>query len=465
LTFLADDYKILRNQNTVFKKNKLALAKRASKILTSLILIYAIDKQSHYKIVLMKKFILRKKLKIAAEPFLFGIAKYIVRIFKLIFTKRTILFVTNQKIRSVTFGPFSQAFCYILIAWIINLFTQSLNYDKIINTKSEEINKLKVANSFFSDEFIIVNEKLKKVNQYFSTINGPVQNVNMNKEKFIKPKDLDEENLTKKDKQTLNEIRSSHQHLNSFVSTSSHRIKKIEKAILKTGLNIKRPVIDIEKIKNQKIKEYSLNEKSKINSLPKGGPDDNFDNELERALSEKQISDPEFIERQIEQAQFNGGIEYLMVLEKLTKALPLGRPMKNYYISSGFGTRVDPINRRHTPHRGLDFVGASREKVISPSPGKVILARWFSDYGNAVVIDHGYGVTTRYGHLSKIKVSEGEKVKIGKVIGIQGTTGRSTGAHLHYEVRYKNVPLNPKKFLEAGDTLINNENEIKYVDI
>ena len=67
--------------------------------------------------------------------------------------------------------------------------------------------------------------------------------------------------------------------------------------------------------------------------------------------------------------------------------------------------------------------------------------------------------------FTKIKVSEGEKIKTGKVLGIQGTTGRSTGEHLHYEVRYKNVPLNPKKFLEAGDTLINNENEIKYVDI
>ena len=183
------------------------------------------------------------------------------------------------------------------------------------------------------------------------------------------------------------------------------------------------------------------------------------------ALSEKQISDPEFIERQIEQAKFNSEIEYLMVLEKLTKALPLGQPMKNYYISSGFGTRVDPITHRHTPHRGLDFVGVSREKVISPSPGKVILARWFSDYGNAVVIDHGYGVTTRYGHLSKIKVSEGEKIKMGRVLGLQGSTGRSTGSHLHYEVRYRNVPLNPKRFLEAGEILINNENDIKHVDI
>ena len=413
----------------------------------------------------MKKFILRRKFRIFIEPLLIKFARVFIRLFKFVFTKRTILFVTNQKIRSITFGPFSQAFCYIFIAWVINLFMQSLNYDTIINSKSEEINKLKTANSYFADEFDIVNEKLQKVNKYIMTITGQPQNVNNRQEEFVVPKDLDEENLTKKDKHTLNEIKNSRYHLSLFTETASQRIKKIEKAIKRTGLNIKKPNIDIEKIRNKKIAEYSLNEKSQIENLPKGGPEQEFDNELERALSEKKLSDPEFIERKIEQAKFNNEIEYLIVLEKLTNALPLKQPMKNYYISSGFGHRIDPITHQHTPHRGLDFVGASREKVISPSPGKVILARWFSDYGNAVVIDHGYGVTTRYGHLSKIKVSEGERIKEGKVVGLQGSTGRSTGEHLHYEVRYRNVPLNPKKFLEAGELLINNDNGIKHVDI
>jgi murein DD-endopeptidase MepM/ murein hydrolase activator NlpD len=413
----------------------------------------------------MKKFILRRKFRIFIEPLLIRFARLFIRLFKFVFTKRTILFVTNQKIRSITFGPFSQAFCYIFIAWVINLFMQSLNYDTIINSKSEEINKLKTANSYFADEFDIVNEKLQKVNKYIMTITGQPQNVNNRQEEFVVPKDLDEENLTKKDKHTLNEIKNSRYHLSLFTETASQRIKKIEKAILRTGLNIKKPNIDIEKIRNKKIAEYSLNEKSQIENLPKGGPEQEFDNELERALSEKKLSDPEFIERKIEQAKFNNEIEYLIVLEKLTNALPLKQPMKNYYISSGFGHRIDPITHQHTPHRGLDFVGHSREKVISPSAGKVILARWFSDYGNAVVIDHGYGVTTRYGHLSKIKVSEGERIKEGKVVGLQGSTGRSTGEHLHYEVRYRNVPLNPKKFLEAGELLINNDNGIKHVDI
>ena len=129
--------------------------------------------------------------------------------------------------------------------------------------------------------------------------------------------------------------------------------------------------------------------------------------------------------------------------------------MKNYYVSSIFGKRVDPIKRVFAKHNGMDFAGKSGEKIISPSAGRVIFAGKFSSYGNTLIIDHGYGLTTRYGHLSRINVGVGDDVKKEQVIATQGTTGRSTGPHLHYEVRYNNVPLNPKKFLQAGQEIFN----------
>jgi len=172
----------------------------------------------------------------------------------------------------------------------------------------------------------------------------------------------------------------------------------------------------------------------------------------------------DYIERHLQTLKFNSEIDYLMVLERLANIMPLSRPMKNYYISSSFGRRADPITRRHALHHGLDFVGVTNEKIVSPSLGKVVLAGKFSNYGNAVVIDHGFGITTRYGHLAMVKVGTGQIVKKGDVIAIQGNTGRSTGPHLHYEVRYKNIPLNPKKFLEAGDALFNNEKTINYAN-
>jgi len=408
----------------------------------------------------MKKTIFLKKIKIITEPIFNVVLKNILRVIKYIFTKRTILFVTNQRIRSITFGPFSQAFFYIFIAWVVNLFFQSLNYDKIINNKTEEINKLRSANAFFADEFQIVSEKLDKVNQYISLITGSKQKVSFQDVDYKLPKDLDENKLEKKDKQTFNQIKQTRNQFNNFAENSSSRIKKIEKAITYTGLNINRSSY----IPKKSTKKINYN-----NSLYKypfaiGGPENDFDAELERVLVEKKLSDPEYIERELEKNKFTNQVEYLMILEKLTKTLPLSKPMKHYYISSGFGHRIDPMTRRLTPHRGLDFVGSFQAKIISPSPGKVVLARRFSDYGNAIVIDHGNGVTTRYGHLSKIKVQEGQRVVMGEVIGLQGSTGRSTGNHLHYEVRYKNVPLNPKRFLEAGE-ILNNNNIPKYVDL
>ena len=103
-------------------------------------------------------------------------------------------------------------------------------------------------------------------------------------------------------------------------------------------------------------------------------------------------------------------------------------------------------------HQGIDFVGSKGQEIISPSTGKIIRAGRFYDYGNIVEIDHGYGITSRYGHLSKVLVEKGQVVNKGDVIGLQGSTGRSTGEHLHYEIRHKNRALNPYKFIKAGQT-------------
>jgi murein DD-endopeptidase MepM/ murein hydrolase activator NlpD len=218
---------------------------------------------------------------------------------------------------------------------------------------------------------------------------------------------------------------------------------------------------DLDKKSGAAIKEISLNGKKGIADR-QGGPLE--ENSLDAALASSN-SDEDDIERHLEKVQFTGEIDYLMVLEKLAGVMPFAKPMKNYYISSGFGSRTDPITRRMAPHHGLDFVGVTREKIISPSAGKVILAGRFSDYGNAVVIDHGFGITTRYGHLSEVKVKEGQRVKQGDVLALQGNTGRSTGPHLHYEVRYKNIPLNPRKFLEAGEALFNDGKNPSYARI
>jgi murein DD-endopeptidase MepM/ murein hydrolase activator NlpD len=117
------------------------------------------------------------------------------------------------------------------------------------------------------------------------------------------------------------------------------------------------------------------------------------------------------------------------------------------WVTSDFGSRLDPYTADRVMHQGLDIAAPHGKEVFSPSDGTVVFAGLEGGYGNVIVIDHGYGIKTRYGHLAKILVKPGEKVKRGALIAAVGNTGRSTGPHLHYEVRVNGIPQNPRKFI------------------
>jgi murein DD-endopeptidase MepM/ murein hydrolase activator NlpD len=118
--------------------------------------------------------------------------------------------------------------------------------------------------------------------------------------------------------------------------------------------------------------------------------------------------------------------------------------------TSGFGIRSDPFLGRPAMHTGLDFRAAMGDPVRATANGKVASSGWAGGYGRMVEIDHGNGLSTRYGHLSEINVKVGDTIKIGQVIGAVGSTGRSTGPHLHYETRIDGEAVDPQKFLRAG---------------
>lgn len=118
--------------------------------------------------------------------------------------------------------------------------------------------------------------------------------------------------------------------------------------------------------------------------------------------------------------------------------------------TSGFGVRSDPFLGRPAMHTGLDFRGATGDPIRATANGRVVSAGNAGGYGRMVEIDHGNGLTTRYGHMSVIQVKVGDSIKIGQVIGLVGSTGRSTGSHLHYETRIDGEAVDPQKFLRAG---------------
>ncbi len=132
---------------------------------------------------------------------------------------------------------------------------------------------------------------------------------------------------------------------------------------------------------------------------------------------------------------------------KRIECIPSIQPLSSAnltFISSYFGTRIDPFYNHQKPHFGLDFVAPVGTKIYSTGDGIVTLSKFSrKGYGNEIIIDHSFGYSTRYAHLDEIFIKEGEKVKRGQLIGTLGNTGRSTGPHLHYEIRYLTKPINP----------------------
>jgi murein DD-endopeptidase MepM/ murein hydrolase activator NlpD len=141
-------------------------------------------------------------------------------------------------------------------------------------------------------------------------------------------------------------------------------------------------------------------------------------------------------------------------VERLNRTLalvPYRKPVVGEVeFTSGFGVRSDPFLGRPAMHTGLDFRAQTGDPVRVTANGKVVSAGWAGGYGRMVEVDHGNGLATRYGHLSEINVHIGQQVKIGDVIGEVGSTGRSTGPHLHYETRIDGEAVDPQKFLRAG---------------
>jgi murein DD-endopeptidase MepM/ murein hydrolase activator NlpD len=137
-------------------------------------------------------------------------------------------------------------------------------------------------------------------------------------------------------------------------------------------------------------------------------------------------------------------------LQEIMQQLPLVAPLKSYYVTSRFGKRRDPINKRWAAHYGLDLGSPFKTPVYVTSPGVVTFVGWKGNFGRLVEVTHGSGIKTRYGHLHKTLVKRGQKVKFQQKIGLLGSTGRSTGAHLHYEVLFNNKTINPMKFIKAG---------------
>lgn len=143
-------------------------------------------------------------------------------------------------------------------------------------------------------------------------------------------------------------------------------------------------------------------------------------------------------------------LEALLVQDSVNKKfLPSYSPVDTQQFTSNFGYRIDPFTGSQSFHEGIDFHGDKGTSVLAAASGKVVTADWHPQYGKMVEIDHGNGLSSRYAHASRLDVKEGDLVVRGQKIAEIGSTGRSTGPHLHFEVRLNGVPQNPARFMRA----------------
>lgn len=170
------------------------------------------------------------------------------------------------------------------------------------------------------------------------------------------------------------------------------------------------------------------------------------------------IAMPDFLQSLKElSAQIDDRSRQLHVLESMlmnrnlqAEVMPAGRPIRHGWISSLYGMRTDPFTGKQMFHAGIDFAGKRGSNVMAVAAGVVTWAGKRSGYGNLVEINHGNGYATRYGHNEKLLVKVGQTVKKGQVIAKMGSTGRSTGPHVHFEVLYHGHPVNPRKYIRAA---------------
>lgn len=174
---------------------------------------------------------------------------------------------------------------------------------------------------------------------------------------------------------------------------------------------------------------------------------------LDRALSMDELSASlqGFDQLADQKTELMTSMESRLVEQKIKKMMvPTQPPVSNGYLGSVFGWRIDPITGHSALHTGLDFPAVAGTPIYAAAGGVVVVLEFHPEYGNMVEIDHGNDLITRYGHTSKAYVKKGDLIKRGQHIADVGSTGRSTGAHLHFEVLAQGVPQDPQKFLNAG---------------
>lgn len=352
--------------------------------------------------------------------------KNIFRLNKGIFADKKIIIVSKNKITTKRVSVFSKIFKSVLFFYLIYNNVLYINTKKLLVEKNKQITELTAINDNLKVDVENVNIAVNNLGYYFKILNKYDRFTGLNIATLSNEEFLDRNNVkSARYAEVSPMLERLNNDLNSINNTINNRISNLENIIANVG-------ITQDELKN--IYRVSYQDKG------------------ENYTSSKLIEKNSVVVKDKEDL-FGNKISYMTYLEDFLDKLPMSEPINNYRYTSQFGWRNHPFDRETKFHRGVDMAGPINTKVVSPSNGTVVFAGTKGGYGNYIKLDHGNGITTEYGHLKKVIAKKGDTVRRGQTIGIQGSTGMSTGDHLHYEVKFKRRPIDPRFFIENGNKM------------
>ena len=347
--------------------------------------------------------------------------------FKSLLNEDRIIVITKNRIIEKRKGVFGKLVSPIVSIWM--LFTTTffvLNNSFVVSLLKERPMTDQEVNEHLEKQINTVNNVLHNIVNYLGGINYYDKFINldndthMDNKKYLSFKgNINNNNYLK----LVSLIRDTNSGLDDLDDLISSRIDGVNR-VLSTNRIIK------EKINNLYEVSYSSKNQHNENNIQIFSNKSNLIKDL---------------------SQLNNKVEYLSFVEKTLVKMPIVKPMNQYFLTSKFGIRRDPFTKELKMHNGIDLAGATNSQIMSTADGVVERAGTGFGFGNVVVVNHGNNIKTYYGHLKNNLVKVGDKIKKGDIIGIQGNTGRSTGAHLHYQISVDGKNINPVDFIEIGD--------------
>lgn len=386
---------------------------------------------------------------------------------KPIFSNKEIIFRSGGRAKVFNISSKLQVFFLALLIGVglwsgYSYYVYNIS-DEIISTKDRELDEARDALVDLMTDFVAVHRnvssmfsevneeqlkdetELNRYKQQASVVEEKIRQI-ADGEKWLENDDLEEqvtvrEALLQRDRalsernELVNKISTLEKNVKQLEVSEIEILNQIEKISSKEMEKIKEALSEINKSMKQQNKYFNPLANSKKDST--GGK---FEADIPAVENE------ELSKKMQEVFSLINDVAYY---KEVMKSVPVGKPVWSYWLSSPFGKRSDPFNKKSAAHKGVDLASNKGNKIKTMAKGKVVRAEWNGGYGNYVEIDHGNGFKTKYAHLNKSYVEKGQYVQQGEPIGEVGSTGRSTGPHLHYEVLFNGTPVDPMTFIKA----------------